>query len=413
MIQRRFLVFIFLCFSDLYSCQTGVNFVKNVSTFYYIENLPTPSTKSANLADIEVAYCLTQGRRIFQQDTLLINDKVISETGRINKILINIQKYCFSKSLVFGVFDGHGLSNNDGFKVSDYAAQQMKEQFAKDQTQDIVALLQNLNQDLFKQEHAHSAGSTACIFTVNSDGDMTVYNIGGSRALWGTGKDEHTKDHGVKNQCEVERVKKLGVTVDRQRFDNTINVSRALGDYKLSLHNKDVQKGFISDQAETYKLDNKKHQLFIGCDGCFADTENEEIWTIYITLLSEKKPLDQIAWYILYYIIKSNAEKNKCIYKNAAKNPHEKMTVEKYNDLMNGIDHQKFNFYDILKLKFADVKQYCTKHCDILDDNTSFILFNRGELERRFWLLNKERAILLLLLLMSVCGKYFYTNNYF
>lgn len=154
---------------------------------------------------------------------------------------------------IFGIFDGHG-----GPETSTYLAQnlpgvieQLQDPF--DEKQLTEACLQ-LDEQV-KSVDSQRDGST-CIFLITqkeADGGWKIatVNIGDSRALLLDVDSSNFKtlseDHKPDQEDEYNRINAAGSYVNEGRIDNSLNVSRAMGDRYLKKNRKDPKAG-----PETY-----------------------------------------------------------------------------------------------------------------------------------------------------------------
>ncbi|RTL07421.1 protein phosphatase 2C family protein [Candidatus Dependentiae bacterium] len=384
------LFLISICCMPFANAQQIKQFFINACTFYYQD--------SPIQYKVDGVYCSVKGILSAQQDTLLVNDQVISKQDPD----LEIQEFSFqlSEPLLFGVFDGHGSTydngDDNGFEASHYVADQFKKLFAQYSNKDVEMLFKEIDKDVLKQEFAQDAGTTACVCKVDTDGSMCVYNLGDSRALWGVGKDQATRDHSVKNDEECKRVESL-CTISRDHFccmGKSLAVSRAFGDNYM--RNVDGQKNnIVISIPEKYTPD--VPTLFIGCDGCFDYTSNEVIYEIYTKCLNKKRSLIFTAYAILNYICSASPKfKQLNLYReNPFSGFFEKLDIKK----------EEVHFAEIKKYVLADYKYF-------LHDNTSFILLNiinnqgNQKSDPYFVPINKERAILLLFISVGLVWKY-------
>ena len=91
----------------------------------------------------------------------------------------------------------------------------------------------DLDNTVQQEEYSASAGTTACVVLIT---DTTIYcaNSGDSRAvLCSAGKAVAlSEDHKPQNHEEQARIEKSGHTVEDDRVDGNLALSRAIGDWQ-------------------------------------------------------------------------------------------------------------------------------------------------------------------------------------
>lgn len=287
-----------------------------------------------DISKINVGYASLKGKKKFNQDSILLPGKEPIQTD----FSIGTAFYVFNKRMLFGIFDGHSDSHdpqNNGAKISLMVTQLFKRpcsliyKFFLDLVGiqlSTLNIFNNIALFINRLPEAAEAGTTACV--LESDhvrADKRIYNLGDSRALYGSGKGFYaTVDHNVNNDTEWRRYvacynalnlkKKYDLNVNKRpiRFTNPYTasglcVSRTLGDTSFS----NQFEGFISNEPEVYSIPDDCPFILIGCDGCFDYTDNSKLWDIFMGTLSEKAPMEDIVYSMVLYIIQCELPKLK------------------------------------------------------------------------------------------------------
>ncbi|XP_051963485.1 protein phosphatase, Mg2+/Mn2+ dependent, 1Lb [Xyrauchen texanus] len=185
---------------------------------------------------------------------------------------------------IYGVFDGHG-----GQSASEYVKSRLplmlRQQLQKEssvQSHQSILTQQIFNMDremLDKLSASYDEAGTTCLVALLSDKQLTVANVGDSRAVL-CDKDGNavqlSHDHKPYQLKERKRIKKAGGFISFNgswRVQGVLAMSRSLGDYLLKKHNV-----LISDpDVTTFDLDKLRPQFMIlASDGLWDAFSNEE-----------------------------------------------------------------------------------------------------------------------------------------
>ena len=220
------------------------------------------------------------------------------------------------------VFDGHG-----SFQCSKHCAAKLKEKLlasARTIQGEPLKLLNNIFFDLERSLYedvrvgpiSHKAGTTATVVLLGTDGFISVAFVGDSEAILvrndGTVVDLTRKNliHNRRNPFERERGNWVPTWVGREqqfRLNGSLNISRALGDFKLKtdmLYVDPEDASDLRDDAFTesaypesgvlakpyvnrYKVDGSESFLVVGSDGLFDKLSHGEI-AKYIADISKR-----------------------------------------------------------------------------------------------------------------------------
>ncbi|XP_039509965.1 protein phosphatase, Mg2+/Mn2+ dependent, 1Lb isoform X2 [Pimephales promelas] len=215
-----------------------------------------------------VAVYSIQGRRDHMEDRFLIF------TDTLN----------YSHPDIFGIFDGHG-----GKAAAEYAKSHLpvmlRQQLQKEnsaRTPQSILRQQILNMDkemLEKLSASYDEAGTTCLVAVLSEKDLTVANVGDSRAVL-CDKDGNavplSHDHKPYQVKERKRIKKAGGFISFNgswRVQGVLAMSRSLGDYPLK-----KLKVLIPDpDVLNFDLDKLQPQFMIlASDGLWDAFSSEE-----------------------------------------------------------------------------------------------------------------------------------------
>mmetsp|Transcript_851 Transcript_851/g.1659 ORF Transcript_851/g.1659 Transcript_851/m.1659 type:complete len:405 (+) Transcript_851:38-1252(+) len=187
----------------------------------------------------------------------------------------------------FGVYDGHA-----GQKASQYLAAEMSKRVgALDDPTDAAQLIEcvkTADSDFLKKEEDREDGST-CVFCVvkpfMEEGkqayEVIAVNVGDSRAMIVRQEDGQvialTNDHKPEDEREAQRINEAGGTVQMNRVDGQLAMSRAIGDYQYKRDptlKQEEQKVIPVPEIQkgtAYPGD----FLFVCCDGIVEAMSNE------------------------------------------------------------------------------------------------------------------------------------------
>lgn len=162
-------------------------------------------------------------------------------------------------------------------------------------------------------------GSTACVAAVDFEAQrVLVANVGDSRAmLIRPGRDrrgeaiELSKDHKPEDPIEKKRIQNAGGRVVRPqgphgcwRVDGNLNLSRALGDFKLKDNpslppEKQKVSAFPDLEVKPYR-GGIQELLLVGCDGLFERLDSKGVAEIVWPRYQSGMPLQQIGKELLH-----------------------------------------------------------------------------------------------------------------
>jgi len=159
-------------------------------------------------------------------------------------------------------------------------------------------------------------GSTACVAAVDFEAQrVLVANVGDSRAMLirrgreGRGEAiELSKDHKPEDPIERTRIQNAGGRVVKMgpcwRVDGNLNLSRALGDFKLKDNlalppEKQKVSAFPDLEVKPYR-GGIQELLLVGCDGLFERLDNKGVAEIVWPRYQSGMPLQQIGKELLH-----------------------------------------------------------------------------------------------------------------
>ena len=227
------------------------------------------------------SYWTERNNRIYVEDRILI-DRVQSFSS---SHFAAVDDFCEPTS-IYAVFDGHA-----GYQCSQFCADWLSAYFVRkysishDIPSALFATFKQLDRDFM--ETNKKDGTTACVAVLSGHNQLTVANVGDSRALLvradGTFKPLSV-DHKANTPCEVERIRSLGGVVAFNkgwRVEGKLSVSRAIGDLPL--------KPFVSsdpDILET-RIDMEDSFLVLASDGIFDVLSNSQVTTTVLSYCGE------------------------------------------------------------------------------------------------------------------------------
>jgi len=187
----------------------------------------------------------------------------------------------------FGVFDGHS-----GDAASIFTSQTLHQRLgdAEDPTdpETIKAIVQSVDKEFVDKPDVRTNGSTAVFAMLRPAPDdrdkyqITVGHVGDSRAVLIRANGTHqalTKDHKPENPEERERIVAAGGSVQMNRVDGELAMSRAMGywNYKCNPNIVPHLQKVISVPDVTSVVASKGDILLIACDGIFEAVETPEV----------------------------------------------------------------------------------------------------------------------------------------
>ncbi|RNF11837.1 protein phosphatase 2C like protein 2/3 [Trypanosoma rangeli] len=183
----------------------------------------------------------------------------------------------------FGVFDGH-----NGYKIAKYCSGHiLDELMATPEYREGIydeafkkAFL-SLDQKLSEMPTLRSEGGTAIICVLLAQGEIVCANAGDSRAVLFRGDTviPLSRDHKPTVATEKARIEKAGGTVQCQRINGTIALSRAIGDFDFKENSKmSWEEQMVTALPEVNKCRSSSEDAFIviACDGVWDVLSNEE-----------------------------------------------------------------------------------------------------------------------------------------
>mmetsp|Transcript_4138 Transcript_4138/g.9260 ORF Transcript_4138/g.9260 Transcript_4138/m.9260 type:complete len:330 (+) Transcript_4138:216-1205(+) len=278
-----------------------------------IEGLASSNTtKCSRRPPLYTSTCTLQGARPYQEDEILIEDE-----GRF---------VC--------VFDGHGGKQISRYlRLNLFASYQAalsigsKEDLSTSKVQTAIknALLR-VDDEVCKIGQWSYTGSTAvvCIISLDSDGVRTIVtaNVGDSRAVLcrnGVAVDL-SRDHKPNDEDEMERIEKLGGSVDWcgdvdpvtddpilhtgvYRVNSNLALSRAIGDKS--------ERPFISNEADisTHVVKDGDSFIVLASDGLFDVMSSQEVVS-FVTLNCEGSPDEEAATRVAKEALKRGSSDN-------------------------------------------------------------------------------------------------------
>lgn len=187
-----------------------------------------------------------------------------------------------TKAMLFGVFDGHG-----GKEVAAFTNEHFKNilieqaEFKKGLYQKALenAFLK-LDEKVGQTDYAVDTGTTSCVVLI-TEKDIWCANAGDSRGVLNRGSKvvELSFDHKPDNEGELKRITAAGHTVEEQRVDGNLALSRAFGDFQYKDKKFiDVKLQAVTAFPDVLKVSRHPDDKFIilACDGIWDCLSNEE-----------------------------------------------------------------------------------------------------------------------------------------
>jgi len=187
-----------------------------------------------------------------------------------------------SSNSYFGVFDGHG-----GAEVAKYCAEHLHERITNDNAYragDHFTSIKNgflrVDEEVRDQLNKPTEGTTALIALIDNK-RILVGNAGDSRSVLSRGGKAipMSYDHKPHLQQERQRIVSAGGSVDFNRVNGQLAVSRAIGDFSFKRNTaKALEDQMVSANPDT-KLENLNGEdefLIMACDGIWDVMSNED-----------------------------------------------------------------------------------------------------------------------------------------
>jgi len=182
----------------------------------------------------------------------------------------------------FGVFDGHG-----GAEVAKYCAEHLHERITNDPAYrlgDHFTAIKNgflrVDEEVRDQLNKPTEGTTSLIALID-DKRILVGNAGDSRSVLSRGGKAipMSYDHKPHLQQERQRIISAGGSVDFNRVNGQLAVSRAIGDFSFKRNTaKALADQMVSAEPDTKleQLNGQDEFLVMACDGIWDVMSNED-----------------------------------------------------------------------------------------------------------------------------------------
>ncbi|ORC93159.1 putative protein phosphatase 2C [Trypanosoma theileri] len=183
----------------------------------------------------------------------------------------------------FGVFDGH-----NGHKIAKYCSGHLLDelmsapQYREGKYEEAFKeSFRSLDSKLSEMPALRSEGGTAVICVLLSKGEIVCANAGDSRAVLcrGTKAIPLSTDHKPSVAIEKERIEKAGGTVQCQRVNGTLALSRAIGDFDFK-ENVELpwDEQMVTALPDIVQLKSSPDDDFIviACDGVWDVLSNQD-----------------------------------------------------------------------------------------------------------------------------------------
>jgi protein phosphatase 2C family protein 2/3 len=182
----------------------------------------------------------------------------------------------------FGVFDGHG-----GAEVAKYCAEHLHERISNDPAYrlgDHFTAIKNgflrVDEEVRDQLNKPTEGTTSLIALID-DKRILVGNAGDSRSVLSRGGKAvpMSYDHKPHLQQERQRIISAGGSVDFNRVNGQLAVSRAIGDFSFKRNTaKALADQMVSAEPDTKleQLNGQDEFLIMACDGIWDVMSNED-----------------------------------------------------------------------------------------------------------------------------------------
>jgi serine/threonine protein phosphatase PrpC len=242
---------------------------------------------------------------------------------------------------LFGIMDGHGGSEVAQFvqnnlpeiikKSKHIKAKQWKELMNSAFAELDQSLLSEKSQkelaeyfkvafhdeySMAKETDVHKrVGCTACISLI-TDSEVVVANAGDSRCVLGRKGTaiEMSNDHKPNLESEKQRILKAGGTVEDNRVNGVLNLSRSIGDFDFKLDKKlknDQQLIISTPEVKIEKISEETDFIVIACDGLWEVWESQKVVDFIYSRMTPSCKLSQIIDDMFEKIISIDANTNK------------------------------------------------------------------------------------------------------
>ncbi|KAH9582062.1 PPM-type phosphatase domain [Trypanosoma melophagium] len=183
----------------------------------------------------------------------------------------------------FGVFDGH-----NGHKIAKYCGGHLLDelmsapQYREGKYEEAFKeSFRSLDSKISEMPALRSEGGTAVICVLLSKGEIVCANAGDSRAVLCRGSTAIplSTDHKPSVVTEKERIEKAGGTVQGQRVNGTLALSRAIGDFDFKENTElswDEQMVTALPDIVQLRSSSDDEFIIIACDGVWDVLSNDD-----------------------------------------------------------------------------------------------------------------------------------------
>lgn len=231
--------------------------------------------------NILVASSCMQGWRDYMEDT---HSKLLSLPGDGN-------------ASYFAVYDGHS-----GVKIATYSQLYLHTKITDQSSYwdgDITDAIQKgflqLDEEMMKRYYGHDMAGCTAVSVLIKDNVLYCGNVGDSRAIASVNGIcvPLSNDHKPQHKEESDRIYAAGGTVNYNRVNGRLALSRALGDYEFKNNSKlRPEKQVVTAFPEVIVKDNLKDFEFIilASDGLWDVLSSEEVISFVQTCIATNKP---------------------------------------------------------------------------------------------------------------------------
>ena len=230
------------------------------------------------------------------EDYLLINQNFLQKENH--------------KMFLFCIFDGHG-----GKEVAEYLKNNYENILRKNILQSNYKIEESLNNSFLEidselnknREKYKLTGSTATIILIDNNliycanvGDSSCFYISNDKII------RMTKEHNVKNEKEVERIKEKGGLIFKGKVFGTLSLTRAIGDFDLK------DNGVIANPTISKHEISKNNSKFVvlASDGIWDAVSKMELFRFSKNYFNSKDFCTQL---VKYAIDKGTMDNISCI----------------------------------------------------------------------------------------------------
>jgi len=193
----------------------------------------------------------------------------------INPNLLTTQDHKIS---VFAIFDGHG-----GNEVSQFLSLNIESILIKYITQSNYNIKESINKTFLEldnllksQNKFQKIGSTATLILIDNNiiycaniGDTTCYYI------YNNNINKLSKDHNIKNEKEIVRIKKSNGLIFNNRLYGVLNITRSFGDFDLK------ENGLVCiPSISRVSIDMESKYIVIASDGVWDAIKDKDLMEI-------------------------------------------------------------------------------------------------------------------------------------